>query len=353
MRAWGTALLLLLGSAAYVNGFTTPALLQPAAASQRSKLPTVAELNGPFGKNALAVRGDVSSSLSMSLGPVCVASAVSSALTSGPYVKALGALAAVAASVVVPLTLIRQAYSFSVGYGYSVAAMSLALLCSFGVSSGSLLAAPTAPAILAVTSLAYGVRLGSFLLWREFTVPSKSEQLKEFDKSPRPARVPFASAVSLFYAFMASPALCALRGGAEALVPPMAFLRNAGVGLALAGFVVESVADQHKLAVKAQYSDSDDGTQFVGPTGGLYRLCRHPNYLGEVMFWAGLYLGGLPSFGKNLLAWAAATLGFYGIFGIMTGATKRLDEKQAEKYDGQLAYKAWRGDVKGALLPSL
>ena len=131
--------------------------------------------------------------------------AVSSALTSGSFGQGLGALCAVAASVVVPLTLIRQAYSFSVGYGLSVAAMSAALLLSFPLAPTL-----TPSCVLPVLSLAYGLRLAGFLLYRQWTVPSKAEQLKTFDKTPKLKRVPLAAAVAGFYALMVSPVLSSL-----------------------------------------------------------------------------------------------------------------------------------------------
>jgi len=249
----------------------------------------------------------------------------------------------VAASVVVPLTLIRQAYSFSVGYGLSVAAMSAALLLSFPLAPTL-----TPSCVLPVLSLAYGLRLAGFLLYRQWTVPSKAEQLKTFDKTPKLKRVPLAAAVAGFYALMVSPVLSSLNPVGPVLSETVQW---SGVAIAALGLVIESVADHHKLTVKAQYSRSDTATQFVGPTGGLYRLCRHPNYLGEVLFWAGLYLGGLPSFGRNLGAWSAGTLGLYGIVGIMTKATERLDGTQKEKYQGQTAYQLWREKTADALFP--
>ena len=63
----------------------------------------------------------MSSSLSSVLGPA--ADAVSSALVSGTPLRAIGGLWAISSLVIVPLTFIRQGYSFSVGYGFSVAAL--------------------------------------------------------------------------------------------------------------------------------------------------------------------------------------------------------------------------------------
>ncbi len=68
----------------------------------------------------------MSSSLSV-LGPA--ADAISSTLVSGTPLRAIGGMWAISSLVIVPLTFIRQGYSFSVGYGFSVAAMVSTLFC--------------------------------------------------------------------------------------------------------------------------------------------------------------------------------------------------------------------------------
>lgn len=288
------------------------------------------------------------------------AAAVRSAILTGPHVLPVAGLTAISAATVVPLTLIRQAYSFSVGYGAAVAAMCASLMGIFGLPSILSKAAWTGagaapPQLLAYAGLIYGVRLAAFLFWREVAVPSKREQIKKLDKTSKPARVPFAAAVGMFYAFMVSPVLYAIRAGAELSCPLgictaaiLAKVQWAGVALAFFGLGVEAAADTQKFLVKRDY---DYTSSFVGPTGGLYGLSRHPNYAGEILFWAGIFLGGLPAFGKNVVAWLTGSIGLWGIVSIMTGATKRLDEKQADRYESEMAYKSWREDVKAPLFP--
>lgn len=288
------------------------------------------------------------------------AAAVKSAILTGPHVLPVAGLTAISAATVVPLTQIRQAYSFSVGYGAAVAAMCASLIGIFGLPSILSKAAwngAAPPQLLAYAGLIYGVRLAAFLFLREVAVPSKKEQIKKLDKTSKPARVPFAAAVGMFYAFMVSPVLYAIRAGAELSCPVgictaaiLAKVQWAGVALAFFGLGVEATADTQKFLVKRNY---DYTSSFVGPTGGLYGLSRHPNYAGEILFWAGMFLGGLPAFGKNVVAWLTGSIGLWGIVSIMAGATKRLDEKQADRYESEMAYKSWREDVKAPLFPFL
>lgn len=264
---------------------------------------------------------------------------ITSSLQSGPY-GVLG-LTGVATSVVLPLTLYRQAYSFSVGYGFSVLAMGVILMKEFNVALD--LASPAS--LLTSAVLFYGARLGAFLLVREWTVPLKAKQLKEFDKSPPLKRLPLAIGVSMFYAFMTSPLLYALRAGTAFGSCTVA---KVGIALAWFGAIVEALADGQKFLAKRSAKGEDT---FVGPTGGIYLLSRHPNYLGEILFWLGLVVAGAPYFGKNAIPWLCGGLGFYGILGIMRGATQRLDDKQKEKYSGQKVYDDYREKVSSPIWP--
>ena len=264
---------------------------------------------------------------------------VSSCLSSGPW--GVVSLWGIASSVVVPLTLYRQAYSFSVGYGFSVCAMALSLLVAFSPLD---LHHSRSSTLLSCAAAFYGFRLGSFLEIRNLVNKRKAREIRAFEKTPRLKRIPFAVSVSLFYAFMVTPALYALREP-PAMGTVASYIAYSGVAMAITGAVLEAIADAHKFVVKQKYGAGVTDI-FVGPTGGVYRICWHPNYLGEIVFWLGMLLSGVPSFGKSVQAWTCSLLGMYGIVGIMRNATSRLDAKQAEKYKGQEAYELWITKVR-------
>ena len=242
-------------------------------------------------------------------------------------------LGVVALSIVAPLTALREAYSFSVGYGASVMVMSLTLMHTFGVEFS-----PMKPSTgLALATTVYGARLAIHLLVREYTVESVSSRVKSFDKTPLLKRVPLVFSVALFYACMISPLLYAFRNPVET-VGPLYTTALFGTGLAWAGVIVEAVGDTHKYLLKAR---SDDDGIFRGPIGGLFAISRHANYLGELMFWYGLMVGGLPSFGASPTPYICSLIGIAGITFIMLGATRRLEEKQLRNYGGQASYDEW------------
>ncbi|XP_062871820.1 uncharacterized protein si:ch211-210c8.6 [Trichomycterus rosablanca] len=58
-----------------------------------------------------------------------------------------------------------------------------------------------------------------------------------------------------------------------------------GWGIWALGFVTEAVADQQKWNFK---SDPDNAGKFI--RHGLWAYSRHPNYLGEILQWSGLFL---------------------------------------------------------------
>jgi len=58
-----------------------------------------------------------------------------------------------------------------------------------------------------------------------------------------------------------------------------------GWGLWVAGFLVEVTADRQKTLFRA---DPDNAGRFI--TSGLWSISRHPNYFGEMVMWAGVWL---------------------------------------------------------------
>jgi len=215
-----------------------------------------------------------------------------------------------------------------------------------GVSFSTLTS--STPCILAATTFIYGCRLALYILLREYTVESKRKQMKDFDTKPPLQRMPLALSVSLLYAFMVSPVLFAFRGTVKAGTA-LDKVQIISTCVAAFGMVLESISDQHKFEAKRKSKEGED--KFIGPTSWSYKLVRHPNYLGEILFWVGLFGSGSVSFQKSIVAWLGGCFGLSGILGVMFGASKSLDTKQQNKYGGQPKYDQWKNTVKFSVIP--
>jgi steroid 5-alpha reductase family enzyme len=66
---------------------------------------------------------------------------------------------------------------------------------------------------------------------------------------------------------------------------PWSWVASAGALVAVAGLVMETVADAQLTRFKA---DPDNAGQVMDE--GLWRYSRHPNYFGDAVFWWGVYL---------------------------------------------------------------
>lgn len=80
---------------------------------------------------------------------------------------------------------------------------------------------------------------------------------------------------------------------------PLAAFDFLAMGLFLIGFVIESVADWELFIFKR---DPKNQGQLL--TSGVWSLCRHPNYLGEMLIWWGL---GILAIDESFGAWPLAS----------------------------------------------
>lgn len=109
---------------------------------------------------------------------------------------------------------------------------------------------------------------------------------------------------------------------------PFSFI---GYTIAVIGLLIETIADHQKFHFK-----SKNPTQFM--QSGLWRRIRHPNYLGEILFWVGISLSALifPYGWIGLLApiWISFIL-------IRFSGIPLLKEKWKKRYGDQQAFKKY------------
>jgi len=234
----------------------------------------------------------------------------------------------------------NQVHFVSVGYAFTIVVLALAVLILFATNLTGFSFLHNALLIL------WGLRLGLFLLRRE-RAPSYQNAKDAVQQSYGKARLPVKFAiwisVSVLYVLMFSPSLFNSTRAVDNSLPALVW-QGLGLLVMLVGLGLEILADQQKSAHKLKNPDGFCDT-------GLYGWVRCPNYLGEIVFWSGSWMMGIPFF-LTPLGWIAGLAGQICILLIMVGSTKRLEGNQLKRYGHLEAYQAYIRRVP-ILLPFL
>ena len=260
-----------------------------------------------------------------------IPNAIAGEIRTGSY-GILG-LACVAACVLIPITQYKATYGISVGYGLSVATIGWTLYAVFDLDL------TTRAGWLVAATCFYGMRLATYLLLRDITGWKPSSDYNQTSMQ-RLKRVPLAISLAFMYSIMTTPILYACRNQATSAVP---------IAVAWCAAILEAIADGHKHVIKHARVNPNRKKSFQGPSGGLYRLTRHPNYSSELLFWVSILVAGYPSLPPAPLLMSA--LGTISIIKIMIGSSSRLEKHHKEVYGRQRAYKEWRSRVPYPFIP--
>ncbi len=236
-------------------------------------------------------------------------------------------------------------YFLSIGYGFAVAFGGAAVLVMYLVN-------PTATPlwiVLVQTALfiAYGVRLSGFLLVREFKNATfkktdvAKDTLAKNDEKKMPVFVLAAIwiTVSVLYVAQVSPMLFRYDNALTDTVVPLL-----GFAISVFGLILESIADKQKSAQKKERPD-------MVATKGLYKMCRCPNYLGEILFWTGVFVSGITAY-LTWGQWITAILAYICIVYIMFNGAQRLEKRQMARYGANEEYNAY-ADKTPIIIPLL
>ena len=216
----------------------------------------------------------------------------------------------------------------SIGYGLAVAAMGAVLLME-GVTGSLQLTAGFV--VLCVLLLGYGLRLSGFLIHRERKSAAYRKTLEKVSKTQSGKPMPLVAKIALWVS------VCLLY---TAEVSPVLFRGMNGDGswavsalIALVGLIMEAVADWQKSA----YKKTDPHSPAMK---GLYKLVRCPNYLGEMIFWTGIWVSG---FHVNATAsqWVVSTAGYLLILYVMFSGARRLEARQNRNYGDRSDYREY------------
>ncbi len=236
-------------------------------------------------------------------------------------------------------------YFLSIGYGFAVAGGGITVLIMSLVN-------PTATplwlvAVQAVLFVAYGIRLSGFLLVRELKNVSfkKTDVAKDTLAKNSEKKMPvFVLAmiwicVAILYTAQVSPMLFRYNNGAKDLAVPVI-----GIVISVLGLVLESVADNQKSAQKKENPG-------MVATKGLYKIVRCPNYLGEIIFWTGIFISGITAY-ASVGQWITAIVAYICIVYIMFNGAQRLEKRQMERYGDDKTYNDY-ADKTPIIIPLL
>ena len=168
--------------------------------------------------------------------------------------------------------LIKVIYAF--GYGYGISMFVQGCLAYFVHK-----ARPGSSLLAASLYACYGLRLTWYLYRRQHDdsfISSTHGQNLEERMSSTPLMVKlnivfFVSAVQQATLYVLDM-ICASRSRRTIRV---------ALSVAFCGLLLEALSDEQKLAAKAENPE-------MPVTAGLFSIIRHPNYLGEILFWLGV-----------------------------------------------------------------
>ncbi len=219
-------------------------------------------------------------------------------------------------------------YFLSIGYGFAVAGEGV-VIAILALSRGTWTAALLVQCALFVV---YGARLSGFLLVREIKSASYRKTLNSQTDKPMPI---FVKAViwvfvSALYVAQVSPVYYRAQLPAAGRIGSVSTW--IGAAIMLLGIVLESLADKQKSAAKQRRPD-------MVAMDGLYKLCRCPNYLGEIIFWTGVLVSGVTVL--RGWQWLIALVGYVCIVYIMFNGAQRLEKRQNKNYGSKKEYRAY------------
>ena len=213
---------------------------------------------------------------------------------------------------------------FSIGYGFAIAGEGLLLLLyGQGISLGTLLCC--------LLLLAYGLRLGGYLTFREWKVGSYKAnmkgEIKDSKTVPMSVKCAIWIACAALYVMQVVPVFYRMASGAADNL--FVFI---GAAVMAFGLWMEAAADIQKNRAKKINS-----RRFVDT--GLYRFVRCPNYLGEMLFWTGAVISGIGA--VTGWQWALVALGYILITYVMFSGARRLEIRQNRNYGADPEYQQY------------
>jgi len=219
----------------------------------------------------------------------------------------------------------RFVWFLSVGYGLAVAGIGATNLVLMFMN----MPVDILYLIQCVLFIIYGFRLGGFLFIRELKNSKYREKMKEVGGD---TKVPIFVALPMWL-------YCGFSYVVQSSGPVYRLLNNEvsqsritlviGIIVSAIGIIMEAVADKQK-------SKEKEINPNMPAMNGLYKLCRCPNYFGEILFWTGNLISGIGVVHGGQIA--MLIVGYVIIFFIMMSGAKRVEGRHIKHYGDDPKY---------------
>lgn len=231
----------------------------------------------------------------------------------------------------------RFVWFMSVGYGISSAAIGACMLI-MAIAGGQI---SVLYAVQCVLLMVYGIRLGGFLFFRELKNVRYREKMRSVGGDVKtPVFVAAFMWIYCGFIYVMQSAGLVYRYYNACADSPNVFA-YIGCAVCLIGLVIEALADRQKSAQKAINPD-------MPAMEGLYKMCRCPNYFGEMLFWTGMIVSGIGAL--KGWQWLVAGIGYVQIIFVMFSGAKRVEGRHIKNYGTKPEYVAY-ADSTPLILP--
>ncbi len=139
--------------------------------------------------------------------------------------------------------------------------------------------------------------------------------------------------------------LAALAGYAR-VYSNIAVLSWIGIAVFSSGLLIESIADAQKFRFK---NNAKHKGQWIDE--GIWRASRHPNYLGEIMVWSGIYLVIASSLTTTSLLIALLSPLYILVLLLFVSGIPLLEKSAQKRWGDQKEYNKYKHEVP-LLIPS-
>ena len=250
-------------------------------------------------------------------------------------------------------------YFISVGYALGVIIPMVAALAVYQSQRRAANFAPMSWSTLLHSTLVilWGIRAFTFFLWREyFNWPALHEQIQQVNEKNAPAisvKLLIWVMYSFLYTAMLSPCWFRLQRSAVMTSTEYAARRFTPfrwlytclpILVQMTGLTLETVADYQKSTFKLD-------NRYEWCNVGLWSWSTHPNYLGEMLFWTGTYLGWIlfdaSSYAPiskfvSFRQFVFTTIGYVFITTVLRGSICSMSNQHWQKYGHLPEYAEFR-----------